>query len=117
MRVFTVGLIALAAGLLASPAEATRQVRVFEANVSSQTEPAVQAQAALRVVLVRATGARDAANDPALAGLLSQAQSYVLASRPASSGGATTVIFDAAALERDIVAAGRTVWASDRPVL
>jgi hypothetical protein len=117
MRQLTVSLIAVAAGMLAAPAEATRQVRVFEANVSSQTEPQVQAQAALRAVLVRATGARDAANDPALAGLLSQAQSYVLTSRPASSGSATTVVFDAAALERDIVAAGRTVWPSDRPVL
>ena len=57
-------------------------MRVFEANVSSQTDPAVQAQAALRVVLVRATGARDAANDPALAGVLAQAQTYVLATRP-----------------------------------
>jgi uncharacterized protein len=117
MRVFAVSLIALTLGLLASPAEATRQVRVFEVNVSSQTEPAVQAQAALRTVLVRATGARDAANDPALAGILAQAQSYVLASRPSATGSATTVVFDAAALERDIVAAGRAVWGSDRPVL
>ena len=101
----------------ASPAAATRQVRVFEANVSSQTDPAVQAQAGLRVVLVRATGARDAANDPALAGILAQAQHYVIATRPAASGSATTLVFDAAALERDIIAAGRTVWGSERPLL
>jgi hypothetical protein len=90
---------------------------LFEANVSSQTDPAVQAQAALRVVLVRATGARDAANDPALAQVLAQAQTYVLGTRPAGTGGAITVMFDAAALERDILAAGRAVWPSDRPVL
>jgi len=120
MRTFTVSFIACTLLAFAVPAAATRQVRVFEANVSSQAEPAVQAQAALRVVLVRATGARDAANDPALAGVLAQAQTYVLATRPAGSGGtstATTIVFDAAALERDIVAAGRTVWSSDRPVL
>jgi hypothetical protein len=117
MRTFTVSFIACTLLAFAVPAAATRQVRVFEANVSSQTDPAVQAQAALRVVLVRATGSRDAANDPALAGVLAQAQTYVLATRPGVSGGATTIIFDAAALERDIVAAGRTVWASDRPVL
>jgi hypothetical protein len=92
-------------------------VRVFETNVSTQTDPAVQAQAGLRVVLVRATGARDAANDPALAGVLGQAQTYVIATRPAATGGGTTLVFDAAALERDIVAAGRTVWNSDRPLL
>jgi hypothetical protein len=49
--------------------------------------------------------------------VLAQAKSYVLATRPAGTGGSTTVIFDAAALERDIQAAGRTVWPADRPVL
>lgn len=99
-----------------NPVSATRQVRVYETNVSAQTDAAVQAQAALRVVLVRATGERTAANDPALAGILAQAQQYVIGTRPAS-GGAVTVIFDAGALERDITAAGRTVWGSERPVL
>jgi len=117
MRSFTVRFIALTLLALANPAVATRQVRVFETNVSSQTDPAVQAQAGLRVVLVRATGSRDAANDPALAGVLAQAQTYVIATRPAATGGGTTLVFDAAALERDIVAAGRTVWSSERPLL
>ncbi len=117
MRTFIVSFIGFALLAVAGPAAATRQVRVFEANVSSQTEPAVQAQAALRAVLVRATGARDAANDPALAGLLAKAQDYVLATRPAGTGSATTIVFDAAALERDIIAAGRVVWDSERPVL
>jgi hypothetical protein len=117
MRTFVVSFIAVALLAFAGSASATRQVRLFEANVSSQTDPAVQAQAALRVVLVRATGARDAANDPALAQVLAQAQSYVLGTRPAGTGSAITVMFDAVALERDILAAGRTVWPSDRPVL
>jgi hypothetical protein len=105
--------------LAANPAAATRQVRVYESNVSPQTDPAVQAQAALRVVLVRATGERNAANDPALATVLAQAQQYVLGTRPAGAGtgGAITIQFDAAALERDITAAGRTVWGVERPVL
>ena len=67
MRTLIVSLLAVAGLLAASPALAMRQVRVWEVNVSSQAEPAVQAQAGLRQVLVRATGARDAANDPALA--------------------------------------------------
>lgn len=117
MRVFIVSLaVFLLAALTANPAWATRPVRIFEANVSAQTDAAVQAQSALRTVLVRATGSRDAANDPALAGLLTQAQSYVIGTRPASSG-ALTVIFDGAALERDINAAGRTVWGAERPLL
>ena len=78
----------------------------------------MQAQAGLRQVLVRATGARDAANDPALAGVLAQAQQYVIATRPAGELAArTTLVFDAAALERDITAAGRTIWPSERPLL
>jgi len=117
MRTLIVSLLALLSLGFVQNAQALRQVRVYEANVSSQTEPAVQAQAALRLVLVRATGARDAANDPALANILAQAQQYVLLTRPATTGSGTTVVFDAAALERDITAAGRTVWASERPLL
>ncbi|MEO8063260.1 MAG: DUF2066 domain-containing protein [Pseudomonadota bacterium] len=103
---------------LGQRAEATRPVRVYEATVSAQTEASVQAQAALRQVLVRATGARDAANDPALAGLLAQAQQYVLGTRPAARGTSTHVLmFDGAAVERDIIAAGRSIWLSDRPLV
>jgi hypothetical protein len=117
MRTLIVSLIAVIA-LGAQVAHASRQVRVYEANVSSQTEAAVQAQAALRQVLVRATGARDAANDPALAGVLAQASQYVLGTRPANnSGSVVTVLFDGGALERDIAAAGRTVWTTERPIL
>jgi hypothetical protein len=117
MRTSIVSLLALLLLGFAQDALALRQVRVYEVNVSSQTDPAVQAQAALRQVLVRATGARDAANDPALANILAQAQQYVLLTRPATTGNATTVVFDAAALEREITAAGRTVWASERPLV
>ena len=55
MRTVLVSLIALLV-FAADVAHATRQVRVYEANVSAQTDAAVQAQAALRQVLVRATG-------------------------------------------------------------
>jgi len=117
MRTVIVSLIAVL--LLGSTvAHATRQVRLYEANVSAQTDAAVQAQAALRQVLVRATGARDAANDPALAGILAQASQYVLGTRPANNSGTViTVLFDGGALERDITAAGRTIWPAERRVV
>jgi hypothetical protein len=117
MRTSIVSLLGMLLLGIAPGAHATRSVRVYEVNVSSQAEPAVQAQGALRQVLVRATGSRDAANDPALAGVLAQAQQYVLVTRPAVTGTGTTVVFDAAALERDITAAGRSVWASERPLV
>ncbi len=117
MRTLLVSLIALAALTLAQRAEATRQVRIYEINVSSQTDAAVQAQSGMRQVLVRATGARDAANDPALANVLANAQQYVIATRPATSGTGVTLVYDAAALERDITAAGRAIWPADRPLV
>ncbi len=117
MRTLIVSLISLVLLGFAEHASATRQVRVYEVNVASQAEPAVQAQSGLRQVLVRATGARDAANDPALANVLAQADQYVIARRPSPTGNATTLVFDAAALERDVTAAGRSIWASERPLL
>jgi len=116
MRTFIVSLIIVLIAC-AQPASALRQVRVYEVTVSSQTDAAVQAQAGLRQVLVRATGERDAANNPALATVLSQAPQYVLATRPSANGRATQIVFDAAALERDIVAAGGTIWAAERPLV
>jgi hypothetical protein len=117
MRTSIVSLIALVVLGFAPRAEAVRQVRLWEVNVSSQTDAAVQAESGMRQVLVRATGARDAASDPALAGILANAAQYVIATRPAPRGKANTLVFDAAALERDITAAGRTVWSSERPLL
>lgn len=117
MRTLIVSLIAVLA-LGSADAWATRQVRVYEANVAAQTDAAVQAQAALRQVLVRATGARDAVNDPALAGVLAQASQYVLGTRPANTAGTVvTVLFDGGALERDITAAGRAIWPAERRVV
>jgi hypothetical protein len=102
---------------LAPRAEALRPVRLWEVNVSSQTDAAVQPPSVWGLVRGRPPGARDAANDPALAGILAQAQQYVIATRPAATGTGTTLVFDAAALERDITAAGRAIWPSERPLL
>ncbi len=117
MRSLTAILVAAVLLAFSGRADALRPVRVYETNVSSRTDPALMAQVAMRVVLVRATGARDAANDPALADLLANAQDYVLLTRPAASGGGTTVVFDAAAVERDVLSAGRALWATERPLL
>ena len=53
MRTLIVSLISLVALGFAQRAEALRQVRVWEVNVSSQTDAAVQAQSGLRQVLDR----------------------------------------------------------------
>src|SRR5688500_6110261 len=92
---------------------AGRIVRVYEAAVAS-AESAAALEDAIRQVLVRATGRRDAGSDPALAAIIANASNYVQQYRPAAGGG-TEVVFDGNALEQAITAAGRNVWERERP--
>src|SRR5215470_11691429 len=91
---------------------AGRPVRVYEVDLKGGQSPA-SLQDAMREVLVRATGRRESATDPALANLISDAQNYVKGYSPSARG--QQVVFDGAALERAIVAAGRSVWDRNRP--
>jgi len=68
----------------------------------------------MRQALVRATGRRESANDPALASLVEDAPKYVKSYSPGPRG-ETQVIFDRVAVERSIAAAGRSVWDAERP--
>ena len=94
------------------PCAALRPVRVYEVDVEGQSPAALQD--AMRQALVRATGRRESADDPALASLVSDAQRYV---KTYSTGprGRAQVVFDGAAIERAITAAGRSVWERERP--
>jgi len=95
---------------------ATRPVRVYEVEVRTSTSTApASVQDAMRAVLVRATGSRSAGTDPALSAIVAQAASYVLITRPAAAAGMTTIVFNGAAIERDVAAAGRGIWRRDRP--
>jgi hypothetical protein len=105
-----VGLLAVV--VLAVPAWAGRPVRVYEASVRS-ADAAAAPQEAMREVLVRATGRRDAGSDPALSGLVTNAARYVRSSR--ATDGVSQFVFDGAAIERDVDAAGRSVWNPERP--
>jgi hypothetical protein len=91
---------------------AGRLVRVYEVDVEGQSPAALQD--AMRQVLVRATGRRDAGDDPALAGVITDAPRYV---KTYATGprGEQQVVFDSAAVERAISAAGRSVWERERP--
>jgi len=87
---------------------ADRAVRVYEVDLKGGQSPA-SVQDAMREVLVRATGRRESATDPALASIISGAETYVKGYSKAQ------VIFDSAAVERAIVAAGRSAWDPVRP--
>lgn len=91
---------------------ANRPVRVYEVELKGGQSPGAL-QDAMREALVRATGRRESANDPAFAALVADAPNYVKGYTPTSRG--TQVTFDNAAVERAIAAAGRTVWDRERP--
>jgi uncharacterized protein len=99
-------------GALPLSAWAARAVRVYEVDVSGQSTTALQD--AMRQALVRATGRRESANDPALASLIEDAPKYVKSYSPGPRG-ETQVIFDRVAVDRAIAAAGRSVWDPERP--
>src|SRR3569833_2610435 len=93
---------------LSVDAWAGRPVRVYEVELKGGQSPA-SVQAAMREVLIRATGRRDSATAPALASNISSAASFVL-------GYAKSLVsFDGAAVERASVAAGRGAGGPGRP--
>jgi hypothetical protein len=96
----------------ALPSWAGRPVPVYEVDVDGQSTTAVQN--AMRQALVRATGRRESADDPALAGVVADALKFV---KTYTTGprGESQVVFDGAAVERAIGAAGRSVWQRQRP--
>ena len=102
----------LCALLCALPAWAGRPVHVYEVDVEGQSAPALQG--AMRVALVRATGRRESADDPALAGIVANAVKYVQ-TYTTGPRGVSLVVFEGAAVVGAITAAGRSVWDRDRP--
>jgi hypothetical protein len=103
------GLVALCCAL---PSWALRPVRVYEVALEQQSPAALQS--AMRQALVRATGRRESGDDPALASVIADAARYV---QSYSNGphGEPQVVFDAAAVGHALEAAGRAVWAHERP--
>jgi len=105
--------LVLLAAMLVPPGAFARAVRVYDVEIKGEAVgPAVQE--AMRRVLVRATGRREAATDPTFTALITDAARYVQSSRKVS-GGSTLVTFDGAAVEQAISSAGRSVWGNDRP--
>lgn len=103
----------LTALLMPDAAFAGRVVRLYDVTIKGEaTAPAVQE--AMRRVLIRATGRREAANDPTLSALVTEASRYVQGTRKVGAGD-TQITFDGAALEQAIGAAGRSVWDRERP--
>jgi uncharacterized protein len=107
-------LLSLAAACCALPLSAwgARPVRVYEVDVAERSGTALQE--AMRQVLVRATGRREAADDPALAAIVADAPKYLKAYTTGARG-EPQAVFDGGAVQQAITAAGRSVWEGDRP--
>src|ERR1700736_1997851 len=107
------GVVWLLLCAISCSAWAGRPLRVYEVELKGGQSPS-SVQDAMREALVRATGRRESASDPALTSLISEAQNYVKGYSPPTHG-QSQVIFDGVAVERAIVAAGRSVWDRNRP--
>jgi hypothetical protein len=108
-----IGCMWLLCCVLSCSAWAGRPVRVYEVDLKGGQSPGAL-QDAMREALVRATGRRESASDPALANLITDAQTYVKTYTQPKNG-QQQVIFDSAAVDRAIVGAGRSVWDRNRP--
>jgi hypothetical protein len=110
-------LLATLAAPCATQASAAAVAGLYEGTVpgdATETGRTAAAEAALRQVVVRATGRRGAGTDAALAPLYTAATRYVQTFRPAAAG-LLTVGFDADALDAALVRAGQPLWGRTRP--
>jgi hypothetical protein len=99
-------------GALPLSAWALRPVRIYEVDLDEQSPTAVQN--AMRQALVRATGRRESADDPALASVIADAGKYVK-SYASGPRGEPQVVFDSVAVAHALDTAGRSVWDRERP--
>jgi hypothetical protein len=111
--------LALALVQLAAPAAAPAVAvdGLYQGVVAGDGSDAGRGPAAveaLKQVVVRVTGQRAAAADPALAGLIADARRFAQTFKPAP-GGQVAVDFDAAALNDALLAAGQRLWSRERP--
>ncbi len=111
----------------AIPAFGARLQDLYEAEVPvTGRDPAAQTQGmqtALRLVLVKLTGDRNAAGRPSVDGLLKNPEAFVQQygyRQPETDGSGTPVLwvkFDPEALERGLQQSGAPVWGRERPAL
>lgn len=111
-------LVALALAFVPGLASAAVVAGLYEGVVpgeSSEDGRTAAARDALRQVVVRATGRRAAAADPALAALYADARRYAQTFQPVGSG-LVAVGFDPDSIEAEIVRAGLPLWGRERPL-
>ncbi len=99
----------------AQPAQSESLGDLYSVTVPYTGENEAAFREAMRDVLVRVTGRRDAPELQNLAPLVAQASRYVTSFRRAA-GNQLAVTFDGSAIENAIDASGLAFWGNDRPV-
>jgi len=115
-RRLALGLVALAASAVA--AAVTPVEGLYEGTVPGDTATGARAAVAteaLKQVVVRLTGRRSAASDPALAGLYGDPLRYATTYRSVPPG-QVAVGFEALGLDAALLGAGQRLWGRERPL-
>ena len=119
LRSLGVALLALIAALPPLPAAAATFRNLYTLNVAPDSTETDQRSAALKAamatLLVRVTGRRDAALDPALQPLVDQASTY-LNSYGLLKSGEVQVGFNASRVASALTALNQPVWGDERPL-
>ena len=118
-RLLVTLMLAAAASLYAAlPAAAMTRAELYQASVPAPARgEANQAAAfaqAMRIVLVRITGRRNAGDDAAMSPLVGEARRYVQQFRAAADN-QLSVAFDSNAIDRWLAQNGQPIWGRDRP--
>ena len=110
--------VCVAALCLGETAAALTRAEMYQAMapVADRSEAAQTAafQNAMKTVLIRVTGRRNADEDPALSSLVSNARRYVQQYRAAADG-QLWVALDGPAIERWLTQNGQPLWGHERP--
>jgi hypothetical protein len=118
LRRFSIVWICLAALSLGEGAAAITRAEMYQATaaLADRSDAAYSAafQDAMKTVLIRVTGRRNADEDPALSSLVSNARRYVQQYRAAPDA-QVWVAFDGPAIERWLTQNGQPLWGHERP--
>jgi uncharacterized protein len=118
LRRFSFVWICIAALSLGGEALGVTRAEMYQATapVADRSEAAQTAafQNAMKTVLIRVTGRRNADEDPALSSLISNARRYVQQYRAAPDS-QLWVAFDGPAIERWLTQNGQPLWGHERP--
>ena len=118
LRRFSVVWMCIACLTLSEAAAALTRGEMYQATapLADRSDAAYTTafQTAMKTVLIRVTGRRNADEDPALSSLVGNARRYVQAYRAAPDA-QVSVTFDGAAIERWLTQNGQPLWGHERP--